>query len=411
MNKRLFDRGELERLAPYLQPDPASGPPPEPATIELRDFDPAGQARAAAHLLRDGMAPTEVLARCPGVADALARMRLDGPGLYPGSTWQEMGQRLGPLRWEWPRRIPAGMLTLLVAEQGKGKSCLCLRLAACYLRGDPWPDGLPYSGELGAVLWCEAEASQGLNYARATGWGLPVERIISPLSDPLDEVLLQDTDHRAAIETWAHRPEVRLVIVDSLSGANTARENDAGMLHVTKWLASLAVDAGKPIILTHHLRKRGLLDTGDRVTLDRIRGSGAITQAARSVLAIDAPDPAHEHDLRLSSVKNNLVGAPNAGPALGMVINAQGVTFNSDAPEPPREETAQDKAADLLLALLAKGPKRSTDLRGEIEAAGISWDAANRAKAQLHIVAHRQTSMTGGKQAAWYWSLPGAENV
>lgn len=383
--------------------------PPDLATLNPGDFAASGQARTAAHLLRSGMAATAVLAICPGVAEALARGDGAGPDLYPGSTWRDMGARLGPLQWAWPHRIPDGMLTMLVAEQGRGKSCLCLRLAACYLRGDPWPDGAPYVGDLGAVLWCEAEASQGLNYNRATGWGLPVDRIISPLDDPLAEVLLQDPDHKAAIETWAHRPEVRLVIVDSLSGANMARENDAGMLHVTKWLASLAVDAGKPVLLTHHLRKRGLLDAGEGVTLDRIRGSSAITQAARSVLAIDAPDPAHADELRLSSVKNNLVGASNAGPALGMAITAQGVTFTSDAPEPPREETAQDKAADLLLALLAKGPRRSLELQAEIENAGLSWDAAKRAKDKLHIVALRQTNM-GDRHAAWYWSLQGARN-
>ncbi len=362
-------------------------------------------AAAVARAMLAGLTREQLAAIWPDIGARLARVDLDGPGPYPGSTWQDMGDRLGPLQWEWRHRIPAGMLTMIVAEQGRGKSCLCLRLAACYLRGDPWPDGTPYGGDLGAVLWCEAEASQGLNYSRAQDWGLPIERIISPLEDPLSEVLLQDPEHKAAIEHWAHRPEVRLVIVDSLSGANTAKENDAGMMHVTKWLASLAVDTGKPVILTHHLRKRGLQDNGDRVTLDRVRGSGAITQAARSVLAIDAPDPADDTALRLSTVKNNLVGATGAGPAIGMMIGPSGVTFTDQAPEPPKEETLQDKAADLLQAILAKGPMRSNDIKEEMEGAGISMGAAYRAKDKLHITTTRQRDAETGKDA-WYWSLP-----
>jgi len=367
----------------------------DPKGLDPLDFPPGEQR----HIIRRVLAGESFRDRIlPDVSPELAALLVDhDPDTPPHqhSSWADLAAVLGPVHWEWSNWLPAAMLTMVVAEQAAGKSILALRIAACYLRGDPWPDGTPFTGETGAVLWCEAESSQGMNADRATAWGLPMERILSPLPDPLDDVLLQDEEHLESIRYMAAQPHVRLVVFDSLSGGNTAKENDPRMLHVVKFLATLAKQTGKPAILTHHLRKRGLFDGGDKITLDRIRGSGAIVQPSRVVWAIDTPDPQHEERRRLSIIKNNLRGI-HCEP-LGMVINDKGVTFG-DAPEPPRTETQQDKAADILKALLRKGPRRSTELQDEIEAAGVSWDAAKRAKARMGIVAKR-------KHNVWWWGL------
>jgi hypothetical protein len=287
------------------------------------------------------------------------------------------------------------MLTILAGEPGSGKSALALRLAAVYLKGDCWPDGITYTGDPGTVLWCESEAAQAVNLERARAWELPLERLLMPFADPLCDVQLDDQQHKGAIEKIARCDDVRLVIIDSLRGAHRRDENSSETITVVKWLAELARDAGKPVLLTHHLRKRGLLDRGDGVELERLRGSSAIAQTARLVWALDTPNQLEPNCRRLSVVKSNLACFPNP---LGLIVDESGVHFGP-APELPRQATVLDRAVDLLLALLSDGPKPAEEIQREVEEAGLSWVSAKRAKSKLGIVSVKPAGV-------WHWSLP-----
>jgi putative DNA primase/helicase len=319
----------------------------------------------------------------------------DAIGNLPyGATWANMAEALGPITWAWKPWLSPGFLTLVVSEPGRGKSMLCLRIAACFLRGDPWPDGALYTGEAGAVVWCEAEAAQALNLERAKSWGLPLEKIYTPLDDPLADVQLDIPEHQQIVRTMMQRPEVRLLVVDSLRGAHQGDENSSTSMETVKWLAELARDTSKPVLLTHHLRKRGLFDIDDKVSLDRVRGSSAIIQTARLVWAIDQPDPGSE-TRRLSIIKNNMARFPEP---VGLTIGDLGLSFG-DAPEKPKEDTPVERAIDLLRVLLDDSPMRQPDIEDEAKGSGISWASMRRAKKQLGVVSKRQPD-------GWYWSLP-----
>lgn len=311
------------------------------------------------------------------------------------ATWADLEGVLGPITWDWQPWLPQGMLTILAGESGSGKSALALRLGACYLRGDAWPDGMPYGGQVKRILWCEAEAAQAVNFERAKKWGLPMDHIFTPFANPLVDIRLDEAGHQAALRVLAEREDIGLIVIDSLRGANTKDENSSETMGMVKWLAELARDSGKPILLTHHLRKRGVFDL-DGVDLERLRGSSAIVQAARVVWALDTPDAQDKANKRLQVVKSNLAKFPDP---VGMTISDIGVTFGI-APEPPRIETVADKAADLLLALLSDDPMQSDNLRTEVEKAGVSWRSAQRAKAKLGIVSIKR------EDGRWYWSLP-----
>lgn len=324
---------------------------------------------------------------------------LTEPAAVAPATWADMERSIGPITWDWQGWLPRGHLIIIASESGAGKSTVNLRIADCYVRGNPWPDGAGFGGETGRALWCEAEAGQAINLQRAKQWGLPLDALLTPLHDPLEDVRLEDPAHREAILRLATDARVRLIVVDSLRGAHRGDENDSSVVEVVLWLAGLARDTGKPVLLTHHLRKRGVLDGGEAIGLDRLRGSSAIVQPARVVWAIDTQDAAHPSHKRLAVIKSNLARFPDP---LGFTIDENGIAFGR-APAPPHKETLEDRAVDLLLNLLAKGPKLAGELQQEIEASGLSWSTAKRAKNRLEIVSVRSG-------VNWLWSLPSREH-
>ena len=314
------------------------------------------------------------------------------------STWLDTGKVLGPIVWAWPHWLPCGFLTILAGATGKGKSSLALRIAGCYLAGWPWPDGSVFTGEQGSVLWCETEGAQALNLERAGKWGLPVERILNPLVDPLAEVSLDNPQHKQAIEAAARLPGVRLIVVDSLSAAlGPGRdENDSRVLSVLKWLATLARDSGKPVKVTHHLRKRGQVDTSDEVNLERVRGSSAIVQVARLVWGLDSPDPTKPETLRLQVLKSNLDRFP---PAIGLSIDEEGVHF-TEAPERPHKPSRLEVAKGFLQDLLEHGLVTASEGEQKAANADLSEPTVRRARTALGIESDKVGDV-------YYWHVRG----
>jgi hypothetical protein len=306
-----------------------------------------------------------------------------------------MNNILGPIMWDWLGWLARGFTTLIVSRSGEGKSGLVLRLAASYLCGDPWPDGTPFTGELGSVLWCEAEAGQAINLERAREWGLPLNRIITPFEDPLSEVNLDDPNHLAVVKALAQREDIRMVAVDSLGASTLSNDRDSEIGRPMKALAQLARDAGKCNIVTHHLRKRTAFDLGDSVDLEQVSGNVAIVKFARLVWALDRPDLGKPEVRRMSVIKSNLGRFPTP---LGMTFDGSGVQFCA-APVAPKEESVVDRAAAVLRDLLSDGPKPQKEIQEAIEAAGLSWRSAQRAKDVLNI---RSVKKADG----WYWQLP-----
>ena len=337
---------------------------------------------------------------------AKARLRLDEvtsttfQHLYQDelSTWEDLNKIFAPLTWSWKGWLPNGMLTILAGEPGSGKSALALWIAATFTDGRNWPDGQPFTGDTGKVLWVECEAAQALNLERARNWKPPIQldRFLAPLGDPMSTVRLDDQRGRSAVKAAAMRPDVQLIVVDSLRGAHRGDENSSETAGFVIWLAELARDTGKPIVLIHHVRKRNAWEVPKVVTLDRLRGSSAIVQPARVVLALDSPDRTDPNLRRLSQVKNNLSKYPSP---IGLEITNTGISFKA-APEPPSPKKKIDRVQNFLRDLLRQGPVPSTEVLKAAESAGFSEKTTNRAKKQLGIQSKK-------KNGQWYWSLPG----
>lgn len=338
------------------------------------------------------------------------------------STWDNLDAILAPIQWDWPNWLPRGFLTILASEPGAGKSLLCLHLAAAYIEGHLWPDGAPFGTEGdasakgdanhdgtttsdaithsaaagGAVIWCESESSHALNLQRARRWGLDLSHFLSPLASPLRNFNLNDDRHCATLLALARRDDVSIVILDSLRGL-TSGSGDRSLGEHLRFLADVARIADKPVLLTHHLRKRVTYDHAGNLTLDQILGASAITQIARVIWAIDLPDPAEPRHRRLATVKNNLALFPDP---LGFHVGDDGLRFGP-APEPPGRHAEIDRAIAFLREQLAHDPLPAKEIETLYKDAGFARRTVFRAKRRLAVRSFRPPG-----ESEWHWKLP-----
>ena len=310
--------------------------------------------------------------------------------LKPGS-WSDLDD-LDNTQWLWPGWLAIGFQTMIGGVSGCNKSALVLRLAQSVIQGKDWPDGTPYTGTTGKVVWCEGESGQAINKKRLKDWGIPKEAILTPINAKM-EICWEDPIHRSKIEQQSALPEVQLIVVDSLSGVYGGDENESKFGKVTKWFAALAKSLQKTVVMVHHARKSENAETN--ITKADLRGHGSIIQHCRVIGGIDAPDPADSTQKRLKALKNNL----------GLLADPIGFYWENDqlvfgeAPNTPRKETVIDRAKDLLRALLQHNPKPASEIIEALEGEGISKNSAYKAKDALRLVVVKD-----GKRSLW--SLP-----
>jgi hypothetical protein len=280
---------------------------------------------------------------------------------------------------------------------GIGKSMVLLRICGCYTNGWNYPDGSPYIGETGMVLWCEGEAAQSLNLIRARAMGLDTSKMLSLFDDPFIDLNMENRKHNMELARLAKFDAVKLVCVDSYSGVHAGDENNSDMNQNIKFFAKLARDIQKPIILTHHLRKKGQSEQ-NVITLDRVRGSSAIVQTARIVIAIDQPDPTSSIK-RLNVIKSNLSAFPKP---IGFKITGRGIEF-LPAPTEPVTVTELDRAREFLLRILANGPVDADEITKLAKDEELTERTLDTAKSVLQI----RSVKVGGSDGKWQWRRPG----
>jgi len=177
---------------------------------------------------------------------------------------------------------------------------------------------------------------------------LPLDRVITPFEDPMLDIQLDNKSHREHLQKKASDVGIKIIIVDSLSGSNQRDENKKEISEIVKFLAELARDLNKPIILNHHLNKASPNDNSKTIAINRLRGSSAITQFARVIWAIDAPIVNEPEIKRLSVIKSNLGGMPEP---IGFTVKEGQINFIK-LPTEQNIEKQEDKAFQILMNLL-----------------------------------------------------------
>jgi hypothetical protein len=296
------------------------------------------------------------------------------------------------IKWLWRNWIPFGMVTLLFAPPGMGKSAFALGgIVKAIVLGRKWPDGSDGPRSPGRVVWVDTEASQPLTAARIRDWKLPPKKILLPTKEVFDSLRLDDQADLDRLRELVRVHKPTLVVIDSLRSAHGGDENNSKVCEVVEPLARLARDTNVPIVVVHHSRKIGRNEDIDQ---DAARGSNALIALSRSVIGIDKPDDESDW-CRVKIVKSNVTVPPEP---LGFRITATGVECGN-APERPRQKSKVDEAVEFLRAQLGNAPKRQTVLILAAQKRGIAEKTLRRAQRQLRI------RPTKDKQH-WIWRLP-----
>jgi hypothetical protein len=322
---------------------------------------------------------------------------------YPSLA--EIAGSLRPIDWLWPAWIPRGMVSLLGAAPGAGKSIVALDLARRIIHGEPLPDGTAVPNPGASVLYVDAEGIPQIQNQRAADWGIDRSRLFPMLPpDPYGPLDLGNAKHQAALMGMVNHLQPELVIVDSLSSISLRGENSIedvrALLH---FLSALAGQFGVAVLVIHHLRKRmrgnkpAPMPIFEPVTADDLRGSSHIVAMARSILALSVvqtgPQPDRNGPRRLEVIKSNLCACPPAlgvyfepavGAASGKLDGTPHLHYD-EPPDPYREMSKTESCANWLLEYLAEAeqPVHPQDVLEAAQEMGFGRTVVYRARRNL----------------------------
>lgn len=323
------------------------------------------------------------------------------------STDSDLDEQLGNIEWLWEKYIPRGFVTALVAEQEAGKSTVAQYFCQTVLIGGRWPDGQQCATKADKILWIDTDGNLPLFHQRLKDWKMPRGRFIFP-PDSLQELAVDNPENLRWIERAIEKFRFPLVVIDALSGSHSGKSNDEDSMKVImKRLHALAQKHKIAIVVIHHLNKAAPGVPTYPISIDRLRGSGAISQYCRSILALTTPDVTRLDERRLDVIKLNIAKKPRA---VGYTLTDSGPAWG-DAPEPAeptKPRRAADDAADWLSAALADGQRPASDVREEGIEQGFSDFAIKEARKILGVKA---TKSRVSKDAGWLWEIEKTDDV
>ena len=310
--------------------------------------------------------------------------------------------------------LPTRSNTVLFGPAGLGKTLYGLAQAAAVTKGRM--AGL--DGPAPVLVSSEEDDPEAVLAPRLVAADADLSRVhfISGLSLP---------SQVPALKTRANDLGAKLVLIDPIAAhldADVDSHRDASVRSALRPLGDMAMDLDLSVLVIAHPNKA----TGGS-GLDRISGSGAFGNAARSVIVfgLDPADPDGETGDRriIGHLKNNVGRKAQSvclaietrpvetedGSAVVPYLRATGLSDHSALEvlsSPTGEERSErDDAREFLSEQLAGGPVRSKELRQAVEQNGaFNWRTAERAKRDLGVKAAQGPD-------GWYWLPPGQETL
>lgn len=268
------------------------------------------------------------------------------------ATLEELDGILSDVKWLWQGWIPTGFVSMLVGDPGVGKSMLALDWVRILTTGGCWPL-TQRNIKPSNVIWVDTEASQQLLNVRSKSLGVERAKVSIPSinGDLLAQIDLSLDEHRQHILQLVESKRPTLLVLDSLSGSHNRGENKVEEVKpVMQFLALLSRDYNLAVLTIHHLSK-GYQGESPEISLYRVRGSTAITQFTRSVMAIERVD---DNLTKLRLIKTNLarIHSPIAVKKENDAEeNVTAVTYEEYAAPAPKK-TKKENCADWVVGIL-----------------------------------------------------------
>lgn len=324
-------------------------------------------------------------------------------------------------RWLAKNRLPRAAVSLLVGDEGIGKSLFWVYLAAAVTTGKPLLEfGVPPRdpGHVVIVVTEDDWSTTVRPRLEVAGADMAMVRVICAEADgsgapefPRDLHLIADADPTpvlVVVDAWLDTVPAKLSVKDP----QMARQ----ALHPWKDLAT-TTDAAV-LLLTHTNR------VASGQARDKYGATGELRKKARMTLFAQRDD---DGNLVIGPDKANTAAAVMASRFQVRGMQHFTATEDHDGTVPrltyvgETDQTAQQHIADAytagrgansdddpvigwLATYLAGGPRWATDVYSAAEDAGFSTDQAKRAKKRLRV-----DSGKDGVTKAWFWRLPGQE--
>lgn len=305
------------------------------------------------------------------------------------------------VKWLWPGRFPAGMLSILVGDPGRGKSYFTIDLACRIKAGLPLPDTGEPSPIQGHSLFMVCEDTGNVLRKRQVDMGhdgIDFDVFEGFRRDGYESILNLETDI-AALDHLLSKGKYRVVLIDPLMSALGSLDSYNDGIMRSKVLGPLSKLAAKydvSIILITHLNKKVGISS-----MYRVGGTIGFVAAARSVLEAltdySGPDECTGCATIIRSIKNNL---GRAADPIGIGVGDGGTFHYYEIEEEKREKLSSgsgtltprrapklSKAKALWESLLEGGPKPIRGLTANLHKKHrLSVPTLDRARRELGVV-------------------------
>lgn len=292
------------------------------------------------------------------------------------ATLADIARTISAQSWVWKDWIARGVLNVVAAEPGTGKTRFGLDLARRLWFGEPWPDGQANEFPAGTrTLWIQGDRNFAEMLTAARAFGLPDEAVTlgSSPDEPTGSLNLDDEETLAALACRIQAAAPALVVIDTVgmvTARNLCRPEEARDFFSP--IMDLASTHGVAFLGLTHLSK-------DKEALGR-----RIVEKARVVMKMTQPDPEGQPNRRRLWVDKSAVVKP---PPLGITMGQAGNEYDFAPPveaEPHkggRPPEASEKARAFIVGALAgENDRKVTAVCSEWVEAGGSKSAFYRAR-------------------------------
>lgn len=342
--------------------------------------------------------PDEVISRLERSASEYGyRIRVTGKW----ATMSDLQLAVGNVTWLWKNWIPKEMITMFAGDPGTGKSRLALWFCKLATEGLEWPDGNLAAAS--NVIYVDAEAAQVITKERCIEMGLPMDKVFVPNlgNDMLSQPDLAEEEHRNQLSNMVEEVQPSLIVIDSMGGIKSGGENKKEeMQPIMLYLTRLVQNRNCSVLVLHHLNK-GSLAESEEITLNRLRGSTAISQFSRSVIFISNKPQGTKLWVGKSNVAK--LADPLRVDSIVDYVNGESVVrgFEFWPWEEDIKLTKVEECGNWVLRYLSDSDDAGIAARQIFEAGDETWTVRTVKDAGTILERKGLIRRTGGKNSVW----------